>query len=159
MSEELVSRTSKDRFYIRAKIVKKKLSYRDHQSWGKEWNNTAEVVLLVPEQSTECDCFYHAWLPEKLSEQEKAQLFGQKEWSEIVFEAGSPIFGYFRAALKYPDHLYDRPYLFVMTKMAEEKLLSYEGQKINLTSIGEEEEEKIYGDLKLETRSPYADLE
>lgn len=159
MSEELVSRTSKDRFYIKAKVVKKRLSYRDHQSWKKEWNNTADVVLLIPEQTTECDCFYNAWMPEKLSEAEKKELFGQKDWAEIVFEAGSPVFGYFRGALKHPDHLFDRPYIFVMTKMAEEKLIGHEGAKISLTSIGEEEEEKIYGNLKTETKSPYADLE
>ena len=156
--EEIHSRTTNDRFYLTVKVLKKKLSYRDHQSRGKEWNDTAETIILVPDQSTESDLFFNAWLPEKLTEKEKLATHGPKEYSEVVLEMGNPICGYFRGALCYGNKLIDRPHIFVMTKMAEEKLKSAVGKRIRATVIAEQEEEVLYGDLKAETHSPYSDI-
>jgi len=162
--EEMVGRGTKDRFFLTAKIIKKKFNYRETQSRGKRWNETANSVVLVPEESDDATAFFKAWLPEKFSDDELAKLNGQKPYAEVVLEAGYPVSAYFRGALCNANHLYDRPHIFVMTKKAEERLLSHLGRfslrskTIKLTVLGEQEEEILYGDLKAETKSPYADL-
>lgn len=65
MLEDLEGRTTADRYYLTCKVEERKLSYREHQSYGKEWNEQASVIVLLPFSSTEADCFYFAWLPEK----------------------------------------------------------------------------------------------
>lgn len=154
MYEELQTRTTLDRFHITAKITAKKFSYRDLQSRGQESNETAEGIILVPEASTERDLFYRTWLPPKLSPDElKDKELAKNAYHELVFETGSPIFGYFRGALCAADFRLDQPHIFVMTKKAEELLKPYIGQKIRLSVLGENEEEGLY-QLEVETKSP-----
>lgn len=155
--EDVEGRTTKDRYHLLAKVTKRRFAFRDHQSRGKESNEQAEAVVLVPEQTTECDCFFAAWLPPKLSAEEQALTRSQNPHSEIVFETGNPINGYFRGALFRASDLCDRPHIFVMTKRAEDLLASLEGKKIQLVSLGAGEEEAVY-ELKLETKSPYTDI-
>lgn len=162
--EELAGRGTRDRYQIRCKVIRKKFSYRETQSRGKRWNETANSIILVPEDSDESYAFLQAWLPIRLSEEELQKINGQKPWAEVIVEAGAPISAYFRGALCNGNHLLDRPHIFVMTKKAEEKLDLWLGKGakakkyINLTILGEQEEEVLYGDLKPETKSPYADL-
>jgi hypothetical protein len=156
--EEFPSRTTKSRFHLNVKVVNKKFSYRELQSRGKEWNEVADAVLLIPEQTMESDLFFNAWLPDKLTEEEKTK-YALKDYSEVVMEMGNPICGYFRGALCHANHLIDRPHIFVMTKLAEEKLRPMKGKKLRAIVIGEDEEEVLYGDLKPETRSPIEGLE
>lgn len=122
MLEDLEGRTTADRYYLTCKVEERKLSYREHQSYGKEWNEQASVIVLLPFSSTEADCFYFAWLPEKLTEAEKAALPSEPQHTEIVMEAGNPICGYMRGAVKWGDGLCESPHIFIMTKRAEELL-------------------------------------
>jgi hypothetical protein len=164
VSEEMISRGTRDRYHIRCKIIRKKFSYRETQSRGKRWNETANSIILVPEDSDEANAFFNAWLPLKLTEEEIQKINGQKPWAEIIMEAGAPISAYFRGALCNGNQILDRPHIFVMTKKAEEKLDLYLGKGakakkyMDLTILGEQEEEILYGDLKVETKSPYADI-
>ena len=119
---DIVQRTTQDRFHLICKVTTKRISYRDHQSRGKQSNETADVILLLPIQTSEADCFYSAWLPEKLTEEEMAQTKDYKPYSEVVMEAGYPINGYFRGAVEWGNHLIPQPHIFVMTKEAEERL-------------------------------------
>ncbi len=155
--DEIGGRTTRDRFYLTVKIFKKKMSFEHTQSRGKKSLDTAETIVLVPEQTTESDLFFNAWLPAKLTDEELKLTHGKKPYSEIVFEAGMPINGYFRGALCHSNHLIDRPHIFVMTHRAEFLLSSLEGKKIQLTTLAEGEEDHLY-ELKHETRSPYADI-
>lgn len=159
MSDEIEGRTTQDRFYLSAKVIKKPISFRSRQSGRKEFNAEGTAVILVPEQSTECDCFFSAWLPEKISPEEASVIKDlPSNYSEIVFETGYPINGYFRGALCPANSLINRPHIFVMTKRAEELLLiNCEGKKIRLTSLAEGEEEALY-ELNPETRSPIAGM-
>lgn len=145
---------TKRRYHITAKITKKRFSYEDLQSRGKRSHQTAESIVLIPEQTTECDSFYRAWLPPKLTPEElKNDELRKTAYHEIVMQTGNPINGYFRGALCHADLRVDRPHIFVMTKSAEDLLSKYEGKKIRLVVLGEGEEENVY-ELKPETRSP-----
>lgn len=156
--EEIQARTTQDRFHITVKVQESRFNYREHQSRGKQWNEVANAIILEFDTTTENDLFINAWMPDQLTEEEKAQLHGAKDYAEVVLEAGSPIFGYFRAALCHPNQHSDKPHLFVMTKGAEERLQAAVGKRMVMTSLGEQEEESLYC-LKLETRSPYTDIQ
>jgi hypothetical protein len=147
---DIVQRTTLDRFHLNCKVVSKRIAYREHQSKGKEWNESAEVILLLPQQSTEADCFYSAWLPEKLTEAEIAQTKEYKPYSELVMETGYPINGYFRGAVEWGNHLIPQPHIFVMTREAEEKLRPMIGKTIRIDTLGDGEEESRY-ELRAET--------
>ncbi len=158
VDEEIQGRTTADRFELTCRVMEKSLSYKDTQSRGKTSLETAKVIVLVPLDGTEADCFFSAWLPERLSDAEKL-LLGEKaqEYIEVVMEGGFPICGYFRGAVEWGNALHDRPHIFVMTKQAEVKLSSYVGKTIRLTTLGDGEEESRY-ELKAETKSPYSDV-
>ena len=149
-------RTTADRFYLNCKVVTKKMSYREHQSRGKEWNETAEVVLLIPEQTTEADHFLKAWLPVQYSPEELEKHRDLNTHCELVMEAAMPINGYFRGAVAWGNNLIPEPHIFVMTKGAEERLRSCVGKKIKVTTLGDGEEESLY-ELKRETKNPYSE--
>lgn len=153
MTEDLEGRTTADRYFLTCKVETRKLEYREHQSRKQEWNEQADIIVLLPFSSTEADCFYHAWLPEKLTEAEKAALPNESQHSEIVMETGYPLNGYFRGAIKWGDNVCDQPHIFVMTKRAEELLKQKIGSTISVTVLGDGEEDARY-ELRTETRSP-----
>ena len=140
-----VSRNTFDRFYLTVKVISKRITFEDLQSRGKRSNQEANIIMLVPEDSTEADLFLNAWLPDQYSEEQLKETHGVKDWSEVVFECGRPVFGFFRGALRRADKLSTRPYIFVMTKSAEEALELFVGKKIQLTAIGEGEEGRQEG--------------
>lgn len=149
--------TSEDRFELICKVVKQHMSYRDHQSRGKEWNQSASVILLVPETTTESTCFMTAWLPDEADV--KTTEWGEKliAHSEIGMKAGHPIGGFVRGALYRASNLYPSPHIFVMSKRAEDILQNYVGKKIHVTVLGEKEFDEAY-EAKAETKSPYSDV-
>lgn len=149
--------TTDEQFELTCKVVKKKMSYRDHQSRGKEWNDTADVVLLVPEQTTEASCFFTAWLPDP--EDYKVDEWGQRHigHNEVGLRVAHPIGGFVRGALYRANNLLPMPHIFVMSKKAEDILQNYEGKKIRVTVLGEKEFDEAY-EAKAETKSPYSDV-
>jgi hypothetical protein len=157
MDEEIIGRTTADRFHLTAKVHKKRMAFRDHQSRGKESNETAETIVLVPEQATESDLFFNAWLPPKLTAFELDLTKGVQPHVEFVMETGFPLNGYFRGALCHANNLLNRPHIFVMTRKAEEILGQYVGKKIKITTLGDGEEDGLY-ELKPETKSPIAGM-
>ena len=152
IDEESVS--TECRYHLTCKVVKKRMSYRDHQSRNKEGNETAEVILLVPEQTTEASCFFRAWLPdesEKLIDQFKREM---PACSEVGILADFPIAGFMRAALFRGNNLLPQPHLFVMSHRAEKILSGHIGKKFRFTVLGEREFDEAY-EAKAETRNPY----
>lgn len=156
--EPIVERGTDDRYHLTCKVVTRKMSYREHQSRGKEWNETAEVVLLLPEQSTEADQFYRAWLPERLSPEELAKNPDAVTHHELVMQCGMPINGYFRGAVAWGNNLIPQPHIFVMTKRAEDLFRACVGKKFQITTLKDGEEEIVY-EAKAETKSPIYGIE
>jgi len=149
--------TTEDRFELNCKIVKKKMSYLDHQSRGKKGNETADVILLIPEITTESSCFYTAWLPDEADV--RVTEWGDKliAHSEIGMRAGYPIGGLIRGALYRANSLYPSPHIFIMSKKAEDLLQNHVGKKIRITVLGEQEFDEAY-EAKAETKSPYSEM-
>lgn len=149
--------TTEDQFELICKVVKKPLSYRDHQSRGKEWNETAQVILLVPETTTESSAFFTAWLPDegatKIDENGKTVV----DYAEVGMRGSYPVSGFFRGALYRANHLLPQPHIFVMSKRVEDLLQHCVGKKIRLTVLGEKEFDEAY-EAKAETKSPYSDV-
>lgn len=146
--------TTEDRFELTCKVLKRKKSYRDHQSRGKEWNDTATVILLVPEQTTEASCFFKVWLPEEEEILAGAEDKKDQAYSEIGIRTGFPVTGFFRGALCRGNNLLPQPHIFVMSNRAEKALQSYDGKKIRVTVLGEQEFDEAY-EARAETRNPY----
>lgn len=145
--------TTEERFELNCKVVGVKLPYRDHQSYGKEWNETADVILLVPEQSDECAAFYGAWLPDETM----PEVDGKPPYCEIGMEMGFPVSGFARGAVFFASKLYPERHIFVMSNRAEKILQNRIGQKIRVTVLGEQEFDHAY-EAKAESKSPYSNM-
>jgi hypothetical protein len=120
---------STNRYIIRAKVRVVKLSYLDKQSAGKKSNETADVVLLVPEINTQASEFLTERLPEM-----------DEENTEVAMLMGGPVFGFVRGALQRGSRLCDRPHIFVMSKRAENTLKAMHGREFEVTILSQEEE-------------------
>ena len=70
-------------YELTCRIVRKKMQYDDDQSRGSLGNTEVDVVLLVPEQSSECDRFFGAWLPEPAVITLEGKVF-QDNFYEVV---------------------------------------------------------------------------
>lgn len=121
------------RYTFACKVVAKEVTYLDEQSTGNQLVNE-ELVFLIPEQSTQRDLFYAAWLPDT-----------DAEPSEIVCEAGHPVYGAFRSALWRRSQFVGDIHLFVMSKGAEESFKEINGKRIEITVYGEQEDQAIDG--------------
>jgi len=151
METELLSTTT-ERFELNCKVVGVKLPHREEQSRGKTFNDTADVVLLVPDPSDQATKFYDAWLPLELESDD-----GKPACTEIGMEAGFPVGGFIRGALFFSSKLYPTRHIFVMSNRAEKILQNRIGQKLRVTVLGEEEFDEAY-EAKAETKSPYANM-
>lgn len=148
MNEEVLSPTN-ERYNLRCRVEVKNMKFRDTQSFGKEWNSEADVVLLVPDSGIETDLFYSAWLPD---------MEGKDNFSEIGFLMGWPVNGFTRAALYRANSLFPHPHIYVMTKRTEDLLKQKRGEFIDIRVLKESEMEE-YADGHAETNSPYEGLE
>jgi len=149
--------STEENFVLTCKVVKKPLSYRDHQSRGKHSNETASVIMLDPETTTEAARFFTAWLPDESDV--RLTEWGEKvpPHSEIGMRLGHPVNGFVRGALYRGTQLLPKHHIFVMSKRAEDLLQNYVGQKIRVTVLGEKEFDEAY-EAKAETKSPYSDV-
>lgn len=123
------SEISQSRYILNCKVVVKKMSFLDRQSRGQAWNETAQVVLLVPDINTMSSLFLNERLP-----------ILDEEHTEVGMVMGGPIFGFFRGALKRGSKLCDRPNIFVMSKRAENILKYMDGRNFEVTVVSQEEE-------------------
>lgn len=153
METELLA-TTEERFELNCKVVKVKLPYREHQSRGKEWNEQADVILLVPDVSDQCSAFYAAWLPD---DETPVQIEGKPPYCEIGMQLGFPVGGYAKGAVFFASPLYPERHIFVMSHRAEKILQNRVGQKIRVTVLGEQEFDQSY-EAKAETKSPYSNM-
>jgi hypothetical protein len=126
-------RPEERRYIVTCRVLVKEVSYEDEQSTGTT-TVTESLVFLLPEQSTQRDLFYNAWLPDTADTP-----------VEIVCEAGHPVYGMFRAALWRRSQFTGDIHLFVMSKGAEEELKQINGKRIELTVYGEQEDQAIDG--------------
>lgn len=152
-----IGESTEENFVLTCQVIKKPMSYRDHQSRGKEWNDTANIALLKPETTTEAARFFTAWLPDESDI--RTNEWGEKipAHSEIGMKIGHPVNGFVRGALFRGTQLLPSPHIFIMSKRAEDILQNHVGKKIRVTVLGEKEFDEAY-EAKAETKSPYSDV-
>lgn len=136
----ILRKDSSDRFHLQCRVVQKRMSYREHQSKQKEWNEEANVILLVPETTDEASDFFRVWLPEKDTD----------DLSEVGMLIKYPVQGFVKGAVKWGSFQLSMPHIFVMTKAAEDILASHIGKKVEVIVVGEQEIDHLY-DAKAET--------
>lgn len=151
METEILA-TTKERYELNCKVVGVKLPHREEQSRGKTFNDTADVILLVPDESDQATKFYDAWLPFELENED-----GKPACTEIGMEARYPVGGFIRGALFFASKLYPTRHIFLMSNRAEKILQKRIGQKLRVTVLGEEEFDESY-EANAETKSPYSDM-
>jgi hypothetical protein len=119
------------RYTFNVKVLAKDVTYSDEQSTGTT-QVTERLVFLVPQQSTHRDLFYSAWLPDTDSEP-----------VEVGCEMGHPVYSNFRAALWRRTQFVGDIHLFVMSKGAEELLKPLDGRTVEVTTLGELEDQQL----------------
>lgn len=128
-------------YTFKCRVVAKEVTYEDEQSTGVT-QVTEKLVFLIPDQSTERDKFYFAWLPDT-----------DLEPAEIVCEIGHPVFSIFRAALwRRTQHVNDF-HIFVMTKGVEEILKALHDKSIVLKVLSSADDHKA--DTQRDWKLPY----
>lgn len=85
-----------------------------------------KMVLLVPDESDQRTAFLTAWMPDSSS-----------EYFELIAEVGAPINAPVRLSVHRGfDEKCDRPYLFVMSKGAEDIFVKFkEGITVTVTTL------------------------
>lgn len=122
------------RYHLKCKVLVKEVTYQDHQSKGVT-NITEKLVYLIPQESSQRDLFFAAWLPDT-----------REEHFEIGFLAGFPLNGFARGCIKRRNNTIDEHHIFVMSKGAEEDIKDWVSQStskdfyLNVEVLGENEE-------------------
>lgn len=129
-------------YELMCRIVKKTIQYEDDQSRGSLGNTEAQVAILVPEGSSECDRFLAAWLPEPKIVLSEGRILGD-DFYECVAMVGSPIHSPVRLALHRASKLHPEPYLFVMSEGVGQDLLKiptrlFRKPRIQVKILGED---------------------
>ena len=145
--EELLKRE----YILKCKIKIKPITYDDVQS-KETVKRTEEMAFLLPQDSSERDRFFTAWWPH------------EETHVELVASVGHPIHGVIRCSFHKGDNRIDRPYIFVMTKSAEEALKALDGKDLIVTihAQGDEHKADMMKDYDLsanKNRGQYVDKE
>jgi hypothetical protein len=128
-----------EEYALKCKVHVKEITYEDFQSKGEMGLVTEEMIFLEPYPSTQRDLFFSAWLPDY--EQDHITKKIVPTHTEVTCKAGHPIYGYFKCAVHRRDERFNSsPYLFVMTKAAEEELKMLRGKDIIFTVLGQDDE-------------------
>ena len=129
-----------ENYFLKCKIYVQNITYEDEQSKGVTGLMTEEMVFLEPKEGTQRDLFFNAWMPDY--EQDPVTKKIEPGHVELVCKAGNPIFGYFKCSFHRKDERFSKsPYLFVMSKGAEEDLKNMHGREIEVEIMGQDKEE------------------
>jgi hypothetical protein len=132
-------RARSEEYNLKVNVHVKKIAYEDYQSTGNLGLVEEEMVFLEPLESTQRDLFFNAWLPDY--EQDPVTKEIVPGHTEVSCKAGHPIYGYFKCSVHRPDYRFkSQPYLFVMSKAAEEDLKIMNGKSINITVLSQDNE-------------------
>lgn len=116
---------------IRARILAKKVGYKDVQSkWERQDEDT--MVFLIPVESTQRDLMFSKYLQDMVGEH-----------TELGAAIGQPVNGVARLALMRRDHRCSDHYLFVMTKGAEEDLKNANGREIEVRILPADQDQVL----------------
>lgn len=134
----LVPENKKYRFHCH--VHSRKVGFEDIQGKGKKQEvktqTEADLIFLVPDDSSEADRFLAAWLPDT-----------DDETFEILLQMPRPVYGMCRVAIRRASQWMPRPHLQVMSLGAETRLLSYLSEnkeaRIEVVSQPSEAEEEI----------------
>jgi hypothetical protein len=142
MSLEFIDPEEKARseeYHLNVKVHVKKITYQDYQSKGYLGLVEEEMVFLEPLESTQRDLFFMAWLPDYEQDPVTKEIVAGH--TEVVCKAGHPIYGYFKCSFHRADERFkSQPYLFVMTKSAEEELKNLNGKVLSITVLSQDQE-------------------
>lgn len=116
------------RYRFSCKVIAKDVTYTDEQSTGT-FQVTEKLVFLLPQQSTQRDLFFSAWLPDT-----------DEQPTEVGCEMGAPLYSTFRCALWRRTQFVGDIHLFVMSKGAEESLKPLNGKTVEIEVLGEQDD-------------------
>ena len=129
------------RYQLKCKVVVKEVTYQDEQSTGTT-NVSESLVFLTIEPSTQRDLFYSVWLPDTVETP-----------TELVCQAGHPVYSTFRCALWRRSQFVGDIHLFVMSKGTEEVLKEMTDKYIVIEVLGEQEDQ--LADTQRDWNLPY----
>jgi hypothetical protein len=125
---------TESRYNLKCKVLVKEVSYLDEQSKGAS-RISEKFVYLIPQESTQRDLFFAAWLPDT-----------REEKYELGFTCGHPVSGFARGCIRRRNAEIGDHHIFVMSKGAEEDIkdwIQHVGgpAMLNIEVLGEQEEE------------------
>jgi hypothetical protein len=126
-------------YKLRCKVLIKEVTYEDFQSKGVLGNVTEKMAFLIPQEGTQRDLFFSAWLPDFEQDSEGNIV---PTHNEVACKSGHPIYGFFRASVHRADERVREPYIFVMSRSVEEDLKALDGKFVIIDVLADAESEK-----------------
>jgi hypothetical protein len=119
-----IEELKKREFNIRCKVIRKKVSFYDD---AYENNSSAELIILEPYEGTERDMLMMAWYqdayPKKVGEHRVSMV-------ELPCFISSPIALPCAVRMNWPNEIYDKPHLMVISVSIEELFKSNSGRAV-----------------------------
>lgn len=126
-------------YIIKCQVLIKEVGYEDFQSGGKFGSITEKLAFLVPQEGTERDLFFSAWLPAFKQNQNKEIVDSH---NEVACKTGHPVNGFFRASVHRANKNVREPHIFVMSRSVEEDLKNMDGKFIVVNILPDSQSEK-----------------
>jgi hypothetical protein len=125
---DLETELKKREYNLTCKVVRKRVAFLDDAYDG---NSQADVVILEPYEGTERDMFMRAWYNSAAPVPNgEGHLVSKVELPMFV---ASPISMPAMVRLSWPNEIYDKPHLFVMTVAIEQLFNTYKNlEKIDI---------------------------
>jgi len=126
-------------YSLKCKVLIKEVAYEDFQSKGKLGTLTEKMAFLIPQEGSQRDTFFTAWLPD-YEQNAKKEIVSAN--NEVACKTGYPVNGFFRASVRRADARVREPHIFVMSRSTEEDLKALNGQFIIITVLPDSESHK-----------------
>jgi hypothetical protein len=111
----LAEEATERHYRLKCFVICKRFSFEDEQSNGVS-NNTTVSAFLIPDQSTQMQLFFDAWLP--LQGEEKL-------YNEVAVMIGHPVQSKIRVAVHKPTQIMQKPHMVAMTERGEHILIKF----------------------------------
>lgn len=126
-------------YHLKALVLVREKDILQERLNGEKTQIQVTMVYLLPQESSQRDYFYAAWLPEV--DEEDAEKYGGQSHYEIGLRVGSPVVGFARTSFHRATRDLPEPHFFVMSLGASKDLERFNGRTVEITVLPENTDE------------------
>lgn len=127
-------------YHLKALVLVREKDILQERANGEKTQIQVTMVYLLPQESSQRDYFYAAWLPD-LDEEDAEKYGGGPSHYEIGLRIGSPVVGFARTSFHRATRDLPEPHFFVMSLGASKDLERFNGRTVEVTVMPENTDE------------------